>query len=163
MDIRNFLQETLKECKRWVVLGAGSELKADDAVGMLVANELKKALASYENILVVPGSTAPENFTGLIKSFAPDHIILVDAAYIKEDVGTIGVIDPDCIKGISFSTHMLPFNVMVNYLEQEVGCSISIIGIQPASTELAEPMCAEVEAAGLELVEAIKQYAETCC
>ena len=163
MDIGNFLAETLKNCKRWVVLGAGSELKADNAVGMLVANELKKTLSSYENILIVPGSTAPENFTGLIKAFAPDHIILVDAAYLEEDVGTIGIIDPDCIKGISFSTHMLPFNVMVKYLEHEVGCSISIIGIQPFSTELAEPMCAEVEAAGFELIEAIKQYAKTHC
>lgn len=156
--LEEYLDERIKNASKVAILGAGSVLKADDAAGMLLIEKLGKLLGEdYPQVLLVGGSTAPENFTGLIKSFAPQHLFLVDAALIEEEPGAIGVIDPEQIKAVSFSTHMLPFPIVVDYLQQHTGCQVSIIGIQPKSTRMEDNLCDEVEASVDELVNVFGQ------
>ena len=86
-------------------------------------------------MLLIAGSTAPENFTGVIKDFAPGKLFIVDAAYVGGVPGEAKVVPAAEISGVSFSTHMLPLPVMLKYLESEVCCDVIFIGIQPKVTE----------------------------
>lgn len=157
MLLKDYLEERISEGAKIAVVGAGSVLKGDDAAGMLLIEELEKDLNDLPHVLLVAGSTAPENFTGLIKDFGPDYIFIVDAAHLEEKPGAIGVIEEEHIGGLSFSTHMLPFPIMIDYLRREIGCPTGIIGIQPASTETGVPMDEAVLAAVEELRQAFVQ------
>lgn len=131
--------------KRVAIMGIGSELCGDDSAGMLCASLLKRELGNFENVLIIGASTAPENFTGEICDFKPDSVILIDAAELGLKVGEIGIINPKDIKGISFSTHMLPLSMLVQYLELKLKCQFGIIGIQYKNKSFGELLCSEVQ------------------
>ena len=142
MEWQQVLREKLLPDSKIAVLGAGSILCGDDAAGMLLIEELQ-ARCMPENVLLLAGSTAPENFTGLIKDFSPDLLILVDAAYIGREIGDIGIIESCDIKSAGFSTHMLPLNVMLEYLETTAGIESLVLGMQPGNVDFAtEPSAA---------------------
>lgn len=143
MNIQYFLKEKLLNCNKTAILGVGSVLRSDDYAGMYFVEKLS-GLIKNDNLLLIGGSTAPENFTGVIKDFKPDRIFIVDAAYMGLDVGEVHVLDVNEISGASFSTHMLPLPVMLNYLRIEIGCEVICIGIQPKNTELGFEMCGKV-------------------
>jgi len=132
---------------RTAILGVGSVLRSDDGAGMYLIELLERALGDRCDLLLLGGSTAPENFTGVIKDFAPDTLLVVDASQMNRDTGTVELIPEDRISGATFSTHMLPMPVMLSYLREECGCAVHVIGIQPKSIEMGEEMCAEVRTA----------------
>jgi hydrogenase 3 maturation protease len=128
------LRQKLKGAKRLAILGIGSELRADDVAGILVAQRIKKLATGREShikLKVFTGGTAPENLTGELKKFKPTHMIIVDAADLGVKAGKIAVMEPDDVSGISFCTHSLPIKVMTDYLLQSFPCEIMLIGIQP--------------------------------
>lgn len=139
------LRAALAKKPRVLIMGIGSELRADDAAGMLLIQLLQERLAESECLCLVGGSTAPENFTGVIKCFAPELLLIVDAAHLQLQPGEARLVDDAQIGGMEFSTHMLPFPVMLNYLREEVQFTALVVGIQPASTEMGDPMCPAVE------------------
>lgn len=151
MTWQDQLRTELAEAKKVAVLGAGSILCGDDAAGMLLIERLQELLPADGSSLLMGGSTAPENFTGQIRTFQPDTLILVDAAFFDAAVGEIALLDRKNIKGIGFSTHMLPLHVMLDYIESEIGCHIIIVGIQPGETEFATEPSQAVKDAVAEL------------
>ena len=139
-----------------VVLGAGSVLCGDDAAGMLVVELIQKAIGENTDCLLpLAGSTAPENFSGVIRDYQPDLVFLIDAAYMHGTVGEIRFLDPAQIKGIDFSTHMLPLSILADYLSRETKAQVALIGIQPASTDFDTPPCAAVQTSCQVLAERI--------
>ncbi len=139
------ITEKLAASQRPAVLGVGSVLKGDDAAGMLLAEKLKGRAPTA--MLVMAGSTAPENFTGVIKEYSPDTLFIVDAAKMGQKAGQIQLIDTTDIAGATFSTHMLPLPLMLDYLKAETGCAVVCIGIEPKTTEFGVEVCAEVNEA----------------
>lgn len=133
------LKNMLHGAKKIAVLGVGSELRSDDAAGMLVAKNL-----SAKNIDVFLGGTAPENFTGAIKRIKPTHVIIIDCADMKKEPGAVLLIEPAQVSGVSFSTHTLPLNILADYLIKDINCEVIIIGIQPKSIEFKEGVSKEV-------------------
>jgi hydrogenase 3 maturation protease len=149
-DPRKLIIELLKGATRPAVLGAGSCLKADDAAGVMVTDALIERFGdSPERFAVFSGGNAPECFTGEIKKFAPDLVLIIDAADMGLEPGSVRAIQSDEVAGVSFSTHMLPLKVMLDYLKKEIGCRTAILGIQPGSLEF-----------GGEMSEAVKRTAE---
>jgi len=144
MDVRFFLRKNINPKHRIVLLGVGSTLRSDDAAGMYFIELLKEKL-QQDRILLIAGSTAPENFTGVIKEYAPDLLFIVDAAHMGLLPGEAKLVPACDISGVSFSTHMLPIPVMLKYLESEAGCEVVFIGIQPKSIEQGLSMCEEVK------------------
>lgn len=124
-------------------MGVGSVLRSDDGAGMYFI-ELLESDIQQEDVLFIAGSTAPENFTGVIKNFAPDRLFIIDAAYMGLSAGEAGVIETADITGMSFSTHMLPLSVMLDYLALESECEVICIGIQPENTAQGFEMCGDV-------------------
>jgi hydrogenase 3 maturation protease len=98
-------------------------------------------------VLVIEGGAAPENCTGPIRRFAPDLVILVDAAHMEEAPGTIRWLDWQDLAGLSASTHTLPPSILAHYLTVELGCRVALVGIQPQQTDVGAPLSEAVQAA----------------
>lgn len=144
IDWMLYLSDKLRCSKNIAIMGVGSVLRSDDGVGMFVVELLSKKVI-HDDILLLAGSTAPENFTGVIKEFNPDLLIVIDAAQMGLPVGEIKIIDPAEIEGMTFSTHMLPLNIMFQYLNLEISCEIVCIGIQPDNTDQGFEICQQVQ------------------
>jgi hydrogenase 3 maturation protease len=134
MRLQDRIKENNPASLRLAILGVGSELRSDDAAGMYFISLLGK-LADRPDILLMAGSTAPENFTGQIRKFSPDKLFIVDAADLGLSPGEVALIPTEDITGTSFMTHRLPLPILIKYLQSEVGCAIIVIGIQPQSTD----------------------------
>jgi hydrogenase 3 maturation protease len=158
-NLQKTLRTKLKGAKRIAILGVGSDLRADDVAGEQVVKTLKAGHANeYQKrqIRFFLGATAPENLTGEVKKFNPTHLIIVDSAQLGKKAGTIRLLAPREIGGISFSTHRLPTKVMVDYLRKSLDCRVIIIGIQPKSLVFGKSLSGEVRKSVKELSTALK-------
>jgi len=151
MSWREELGDLFAGKRKVALLGAGSVLCGDDAAGMLVASAVKEKAEERPGLLSLEGSTAPENFCGVLRAYQPELILLVDAAFMDVSVGEIHFLNPREIKSIPFSTHMLPLSVLVDYLQQETTASVAVIGIQPGNTDFDTEACTAVQDACREL------------
>ena len=156
------LQQTLRQIKsktkelpRVAIVGIGNPLRNDDAAGLLVARELlqRECAADTHHLLVIQAGHAPENVTGELQKFHPDLIILIDAADMRTEPGTICWVPIQSIEGMSASTHSLPLSMLARYLTLELNCAVVLIGIQPKSTEVGETVSLEVIESAHEIVE----------
>lgn len=123
------------------MLGVGSELRGDDVAGVLLARRLAAWCAARPRrgrlrLAAFDGGAAPENVTGEVARFAPDLVVLVDAAFLGRPPGAVEVIAAERIAGVTFSTHMLPAPVILDYLRARTGCRTAVLGIQIAQKEL---------------------------
>ena len=136
-------------------LGVGSPLRADDSVGLFIVAELAKQLTKVDSkqLRFYLGESAPENFSGAIRQFAPDYVILFDAARFASEPGSFRLIHSNEIAGATFCTHMLPLGILANYLEATAGCQVLVVGVQPDTLEFGYPISKRVEQAATEFVE----------
>lgn len=144
MNSLSFLLPFLPPKKRCVLLGIGNLLCRDDFAGMAVVQEIQK-LGTIPGFLAVEGGSAPENVTGVICSFHPDVIIVVDAAFCSLPPGCFSLLSPEKITGATFSTHMLPLPVTLHYLETVCDCITFYIGLQPVSVAQGLGMSKEIK------------------
>jgi len=142
---------------RLAVLGIGHELCGDDAVGVRLAEMLSPIARANERLLAIAAGPAPENFTGPLRRFHPDLVLLVDAAQMDATPGTINWLDWQATGGISASSHTLPLHILITYLIAELGCQVALIGIQPAQTYADGPLTARVQAAAEQLCQALRE------
>lgn len=131
--LRKALIARLKGAKKIAVLGIGSDLRGDDAAGVMVAESVSRKTRS-PRLKVYIGSTAPENLTGEIRKFKPSHLVMIDTAELKGKPGAIFILRPeDFGDAVSFSTHKMPAKVLIDYFLKSFKCSFTLIGIQPKS------------------------------
>lgn len=142
---------------RVAIVGIGNTFRSDDAAGVLVARALLESrfLRALDTVLVMDAGHAPENGTSKLRRFDPDVILLIDAADMAEQPGTIRMIDMGEIEGMSASTHTLPLSILAKYLVLELNCQLALLGIQPASTAVGEEVHPKVLRAVREIVEHI--------
>lgn len=132
---------------RVALLGIGHELCGDDAAGIMLARELNARSENCEWLLPLETGPAPENFTGSLRRFKPDLVLLVDAAQMDGKPGEIRWLDWKNLRGISASTHTMPLDIIVTYLTAELGCQAGLLGIQPAGNAVGAPLSPEVNSA----------------
>ena len=146
--LASVLKRKLDGARKVAILGVGSDIRGDDAAGIIVAQLIKKITAkkkSKKKVKVFLGQTAPENLTGEIKKFNPSHLLIIDSADLGGRPGKVAAIDPENIGGISFCTHSLPIKVMTDYLQQSCpGLQVIIIGIQPESLAVGSDISRDV-------------------
>ena len=140
------LKSNSGEPPRVAIVGIGNNLRNDDAAGMLVARALlhRECAADTPHLLVIQAGHAPENVTGELRSFAPQIILLIDAAEMRDVPGAICWVPIQSIEGMSASTHSLPLSMLARYLTLELHCMVALIGIQPKSNDVGEVVSAEV-------------------
>ena len=132
---------------RTAVVGVGQELLGDDAAGLAVCRRLQELAGDRGTALIIPAGPAPENCTAQLRRFAPDWVVLVDAARMQASPGTVRWIPWEQADAIGGSTHTLPLRLLSEYLSSSMGCRVSLLGIQPADTTLGAPLSPSVEQA----------------
>ena len=144
---------------RIAILGVGNLLRSDDAAGILVARALSKreCAAGPNPVLILEAGPAPENRTGDLRKFAPDVILIADAADMGETSGAIRWIAEEEIDGMSASTHSLPLSMLIHYLRLELKCKVRILGIQVGSNEVGQNISPKVMQAIDEIVDGFDQ------
>jgi hydrogenase maturation protease HycI len=153
------LRERLGEARSVALLAVGSDLRKDDAAGLLVGRALDAD--PVPRLTVVEGSTAPESVTGVIRTLGPSHLLVVDAAEFGETPGSIALIDAEDVAGTSFSTHMLPLAIVLRYLVEACpGLEVLVLGIEPTDAtfgfEQSPPVLAAVDVAATAIREALR-------
>ncbi len=147
-DVYRFLSRRLKGYTRLAVLGVGSVLRSDDAAGMEVVRRLEERLSPLPpEVSLFAGETAPENLCGCIKRFHPTHLLMIDAADLGLSPGECAQIDPALVGGPTFLSHMLPLKLMTDYLIQETGAAVTLLGIQYQTLEFDGPLSPAIERA----------------
>ena len=162
MDVKSFLSGRLCGVNKLAVLGVGSVLRGDDIAGVEIARRLSEKFPQnqYPDLLFCEGETAPENFSGKIQKFAPSHLLVIDAADVGKEPGSIVDIDPMDVGGPAFLSHMLPIKIMVDYLVGETGMAVTLLGIQYQSLAFDAPMTAVMEEAVDEVYRVLEELIE---
>lgn len=134
---------------RLALLGVGNQLRGDDGAGATVTEELLHALGDSPpaGIQILTVATAPENFTGKLRKFAPQQVVFVDAADFGGSPGEIRWLDWRASTGFGASTHLQAFHLNAAWLEQELQTRVSLLGIQPLHTDFDQPLSAPVRGA----------------
>jgi hydrogenase 3 maturation protease len=156
-QLLNQLKSESGEPPHVAVVGIGNTMRNDDAAGVFVARKLlqRQCAADASHLLVIQAGHAPENVSGELRAFAPDLILLVDAAEMRDVPGTICWVPIQLIEGMSASTHSLPLSMLARYLTLELNCVVALIGIQPKSNAVGEIVSEEVSQAIDEIVDEI--------
>jgi hydrogenase 3 maturation protease len=164
------------------MVGVGQELRGDDAAGILAIRRLQQAIepsddpdsASIHASSLRTESTAdfqspprasarflfeagslPEASAGPLRRFEPDWVIFFDAAEMGKAPGSISWIEPDQLDAITGSTHAFPMSGFFQYLISELGCQVSLVGIQPKHMDFDAPVSDEVLGAVKEIADFI--------
>ena len=145
---------------RLAVLGIGHELYGDDAVGVWLAGRLRGLVPASESLLAIQGGPAPENFTGTLRRYGPDLVLMVDAALMDLEPGQTGWLSWQDTSGFSASTHTLPLHILACYLTAELNCEVALLGIQPAQTQVGAALSPEVQAAAEGVAKSIAEILE---
>jgi hydrogenase maturation protease HycI len=125
---------------RVAVLGIGQELRGDDAAGVYAARALERLISACDHLLVLVAGPAPENFTGVLRRFGPDLVLLLDAAQMDAPPATVAWLAWQAADGISASTHTLPLSILATFLTTDLGCRVTLLGIQPTTISLNAPL-----------------------
>jgi hydrogenase 3 maturation protease len=147
LETKTTHQNRPSDTPRLAILGIGNELNADDGAGVLAARRVRAAVHDRQDVLVVEAGPSPENFTGPLRRFRPDVVIMIDAADMGEPPGSVRWIEWDAVDGVSASTHRLPPTTLASFLMSELGCEVVLLGIQPGDVSFDGPVSAEVTAA----------------
>jgi len=151
-DLTNVLRSNSRA--RVALLGIGNELNGDDAAGVLAARRLK-GLPLPDSWLVIEAGVGPEAYTGVLRRFQPELVLLVDAAHMDEAPGTICVVDCAQASGFGGSTHTQPPSTLAEFLSADLGCRVLLVGIQPGHVDFDVPVTAAVLAAVEELAQVL--------
>ena len=106
-----------------VLMGIGSELRGDDAIGHVIAGNLRAG-----GWLSIPCSTVPENFTSVVRRKSPELVVIVDAAEMGIEPGGMRRVPKEKLDSDVSGTHGIPLMHLVTYLE-EIAKKVVFIGI----------------------------------
>ena len=157
-SLQNLLNRQAAE-SRLAIVGIGNTFRSDDAAGILVARALatSRLLPDPKPVLVIDAGHAPENCTAELRRYAPDIVLLIDAVEMGEKPGSIRWVDMDEIEGMSASTHSLPLSMLASYLNWELKCEVTLLGIQVKSNDVGEIVDLNVLRAVNEIVSAVTE------
>ncbi|MCK5242341.1 hydrogenase 3 maturation endopeptidase HyCI [bacterium] len=112
------------------LMGIGNKLRADDGVGVFIAENF-----TDPNWFVCNCTTVPENYTSVVKKYNPEILVMVDAAQMNLSPGAFRRIASEQIQDVGLGTHAMSLSVTMNYLKPVVKKEIVFIGIQPKEVE----------------------------
>lgn len=132
---------------RIAVMGVGNALRGDDMVGILVGRALQQQVRKCPGLYVIEAGSVPENHCGELRRIWPALVLVVDAAQMKAEPGSVRWYGMESIAGLTTSTHTLPLYLFGYYLKAELGCEVVVLGIQPEDTAFGAPLSLPVRKA----------------
>ena len=141
-----------------VVFTVGAVLRGDDAAGPMLAKMLEQN--PIPGWTCIDGGQTPEDDLAVIRRMQPDVLLLVDAAQMGHEPGTIAVVDErDVVSDLLITTHSLPITFLLEDLKKSCK-QVVFLGIQPAQLEFMEPLTPEVLRSVERIYEFLKQGAD---
>jgi len=145
-EIERELKNWLTGAKKVVIAGIGNPICSDDYVGLKIVEQLKGQLP--ETVCLLECETVPESYLLDIEEFNPTHVLLIDAAFLGLNPGEASLVDTEKIgKFSAITTHLLPLKIFCDYIKQATGAKITLLLIEPKSTEFSEGLTDEVQTA----------------
>jgi len=125
------------------IIAVGNDLYGDDGIGNAVLNAIAQ-IPKLKDVELVDGAT---DALGLIDHFEDmDHIILVDAAQMGEEPGTVKIFDKDEVKLKIKMDHLTVHGIsLAETLEiaktiEKLPKKVTIIGIEPKNIGISEKL-----------------------
>ena len=140
---------------RVVLVGVGNPMRADDGVGPKVIELLQERRIG--NVMLINAETVPEAFTGKVEKYKPTHVMLIDAANFRGQVGDAKLITGAQIGGQALSTHSLPLSLFISYIQKSIGVPVILLGVQPKTIDFSMPMSREIEEAAASVADTLYQ------
>jgi hydrogenase 3 maturation protease len=124
------------------IIGIGNIMRGDDGFGPKLIESLKKR--STKAILFDCG-TVPENYIFPILATSCDTVILVDAADLKAEPGSISILSLGELSGAGLSTHNASIRLFTDMLMTgKEDLNIFAVAVQPKSIIFGESLSLEV-------------------
>lgn len=155
-DLESKLLSWLGDARRIVVVGVGNELRGDDSVGIRVTRQLKTTLDS-RRVSILEAETVPENYLGTIEQLDPSHVLVIDAAEIGLEPGSVVFTELSEVHGLTVSTHNLPLSVFAEYLRRVTGAKIALLAIQPGNVEFGADLTERLRKVSAEVVKILSE------
>jgi hydrogenase 3 maturation protease len=115
-----------------------------------------------EPVLVFNAGTAPENFTGVLRRFDPDLVLIIDAVEMNAPSGTIRLLDLRDIENCSMTTHTLSHHLFAYYLETELKCNVRLLGIQLGQNSIGGEFSPQVNQSIRGIVRVLQSLCQNC-
>jgi hydrogenase 3 maturation protease len=138
---------------RTVILGIGSTLKGDDAVGPLACEGLAGKVCAE----VIDAGAVPENYIQPIIRKNPQTLLIIDAMDFGAAAGTINVFRPDQLGSAAISTHTLSPRLFVDMIRRDIEVDVYFVGVQPGQTELGRALSPPVEQALQQVIQTLAE------
>ena len=106
------------------------------------------------------GGPAPENFTGTLRRYGPDLVLMVDAALMDLEPGTDRLVE---LAGYHRLQRLHPYTAvasLASYLTSELHCEVALLGIQPAQCQVGAPSRSKVQDAAENVARGISKILE---
>jgi hydrogenase 3 maturation protease len=133
-DFRDTFRERIAGANRIAVVGVGDELSPVDRLGMVAAREIEKL--HLPGVKVFFAGTVPENITGLIRKYKPDHVLVIDSADMGALPGSVQVVRPEETRATLVASHVIPLSVVMDFIRSDMGVGVTLLGIQPDLTRI---------------------------
>lgn len=162
-ELKAELGQWLANARKVAVVGIGSRLRRDDAVGLVVLEKLKRLRPhGIEGVELVEAGSAPENILGKLASLKPSHVILIDAAAHGSRPGSVRLVRPEEAGSAHIiTTHTLPLSFLCSYIKRETGAEVLIIGVQPLDLGLGEGLSPDLELVAENLANSLLEVLST--
>jgi hydrogenase maturation protease len=125
----------VKDASKIVFMGLGEEKLTDDGVGPYIISEL--LYLSNKKFLFINAGIDPMARIDEILDFEPSHLILIDTCTLKEDPGTITILERQNICNyVPISSHTIPIHIVIDLLVNKIqDLEVFMIGLVPESLE----------------------------
>ena len=128
---------------RMVIIGIGNPLRKDDAVGLEVLGSLQANHS--DSVLLIESETVPENFIEPIITFNPSHLLIIDAALMGLEPGSVQLMEQIMTRSRPISTHALPLSLFSDHIRDRIGAKVALLAIQPENTDFGEGLTKELK------------------
>ncbi len=115
-----------------VIVGVGNELRGDDALGVVLAERLEGRV----NATIIIGQDVPENFAVQVAQLRPALVLLLDAADMGLQPGSVRLIPAEQAPAVPGGTHRPSLEMFAAFVRLESGAPSYIVGVQPDMTRV---------------------------
>ena len=123
-------------CKgRVCVLGVGNADLGDDAVGMVLAEAIRRQ--NLPDVEVILAGSEPERFVGRVREGSWNNVLLLDALAFGGPPGAIALLNASEINSRfpQCSVHKMGLGLLARYVEFCGATRAWLLGVQPATFE----------------------------
>lgn len=150
---RDVLFTFIKNAKKLAIVAIGNELSGDDAIGVIIGEELLRDSGLMADIFIAYQS--PEAYLMKLIEGKYTHVLFIDGIEADASPGEIFFVEPKEIISEQLSTHRFPLKLLLEILLKE-GLRVLFIGIQVKKRGVGVDITDEVKSAGEYLIRELR-------